>query len=199
MIISSLNKEGYAYYEMKQWNFDKKTWITYSAKQSLQELFNTKEFIEFLKKSSSYDFGNVCIIFEPNKILEFKFVKEGYSITFDSNILETGRSEYDFLRLNLKLSFPKFTFIPKVGICPSERSSCSVCQIDDLMSILTAGKVEPDLKWVWLDEKCYDFVSQQTLELCDIHFLIKYENEAHDVTHKMGCLQRIETDGVKRN
>lgn len=125
-----------------------KSWVTYSAKQSLQELFNTKEFIEFLKKTSNYDFGNICITFEPNKILEFKFVKEGYTITFDSNILETGRSEYDFLRLSLKLNFQKFTFIPKIGINPSERSSCSVCQIDDLMNMLTAGRVEPDLKWV---------------------------------------------------
>ena len=65
------------------------------------------------------------------------------------------------------------------------------------MSILTAGKVEPDLKWIWLDQRWIDFVSQQTLELCDIHFITKYENDVHNTSHKMGWIQRIKNDALK--
>ena len=87
---------------MKQWNSDKKIWKTFSSKQSLQEVFNVKEFIELLKKSQINDFGNICITFEPNKILEFRFVKEGNTITFDSGILESGRSEYNIIIISIK-------------------------------------------------------------------------------------------------
>ena len=87
---------------MKQWNSDKKIWKTFSSKQSLQEVFNVKEFIELLKKSQINDFGNIFITFEPNEILEFRFVKESNTITFDSGILDSGRSEYNIIIIFIK-------------------------------------------------------------------------------------------------
>lgn len=111
---------------MKQWSSDRKIWMPLANKKSIIELYNAAEFSETLKKAPPYDFGNFCITFEQNNIFEFKYVKENNKINFDSRILKEGKKEYDYIRLLLKLAFPKFIFYPQIGIVPNSFSACSV-------------------------------------------------------------------------
>lgn len=182
---------------MRQWSSERKIWIPFASKQSIYECFNAKEFIELLKKAPLYDFGNICISFDPNNILEFKYVKDGNMIFFDNRILNDSKSEYVHLRLLIRLSFPKFVFDPPVGILPNNHHSCSICQIDEYVSSLSSGKINNELKWVCLDKKCQELTTQNTLELCDIHFLTKYENDYHNTSHRMALLQKS-SQGVLR-
>jgi hypothetical protein len=111
-------KEGYSLFELKQWNSDKTTWTSLLSRPSIQECLSSEDFIGILKKATSFDFGNISIIFDPSNILEFKFIKEGNNISFDPRIKTTGKNEYDYLRLLLRVSFPRMLFSPPIGIIP---------------------------------------------------------------------------------
>jgi len=183
---------------MRQWNQEKKTWNPFSRKKSIIELENSYKFLDLLKKSPLYDFGNIWITFDPNNFLEFKFVKRGNSLYFDSRILKEGKREYDFLRLLIKLSFPKLKLEPNIGIVPDPISSCSVCQIDDLVPAMVSGKPAHSTKWTCLDKRWKEKMSNSTLELWDIHFMTKYENDVHTADHKMCMINKISNGGIQR-
>lgn len=53
----------------------------------------------------------------------FKFVKEGNVVYFSEGILKEGKKELDYLRLSIKLSFPKLVFEPNIGITPHSVSA----------------------------------------------------------------------------
>jgi len=162
------------------------------------ELYNSAEFIDLLRKSPNHDFGNICINFDSNNFFEFKFVKERNSVYFDSRILKEGRKEYDYLRLLISIFFPKLIFEPQIGVSPKQLSGCSICQFDDIVPSMTSGKLNDDLKWICLDKKCQENSTHHSLELCDTHFISKYENDFHTSQHKMAMLQKTNTVGLNK-
>ena len=195
MTFWSLNKEGYSHYEMRQWIEDRNIWMPFSSKPSIQECFNSQEFVNLLKKAPLFDFGNICIIFGPSNMLEFKFVKENNYIFFDNGILQKGASEYDYLRLLIKFEFPKIIFEPPIGISPMDDTSWSICAIDEYMQSV-CDKLNQNLKWVCLEKSCQERISWHTLELCDIHFITKYENDIHNSNHRMALIKREAHGGI---
>jgi len=193
------NKEGYSVFEMKQWSQHSQWWTSVVNRPSVQECNNSKEFLELLKRSQTNDFGNICITFDPNNFLEFKFIKNSNMISFDSRILKTGQNEFDYLRLLLRTTLTKATFDPPIGVIPESDTNCTICQFDDSVSALTGSKPNQDVKWVCLEEDCQEGSgSQSTLELWDIHFICKYQNDYHTTAHKMSMLQKSSLGGIKR-
>lgn len=128
-------------------------------------------------------------MFDPENIFQFKFVKENSTVYFERSILKNEKREYDYLRLLIRLSFPKLKFDPQIAVNPTKQS-CSICQIDELVPTLASGKLNSELKWVCLEDTCKETHSNNTLELCDIHFMTKYENDVHTLTHKMAMIRK---------
>lgn len=67
--------EGYDTHEIKIHDKNINTYIAHSTKQSVQKYYSLEEFIKSFKKLKSNDFGNVAIMVDVMKELEFKYIK----------------------------------------------------------------------------------------------------------------------------